>query len=161
MTEHETNVEGDCLNMSECGIYENGTSMVPLRPLMINSRKKAMKLTWISGYSDFECNLSIWRYERTNHFTRRLQGMSLYCTTGLAAGRGRVVSKRWRGGNCCSKTMVRLSNGCVQFCAVTFIGNNVMYAGSIDETLKEATLLTSALRTPNQQKRRACRLVEI
>jgi hypothetical protein len=36
-----------------------------------------------------------------------------------------------------------------------------MYAGSIDETLKEATLPTSALRTPNQQKRRACRLVEI
>jgi hypothetical protein len=55
MTEQETNVEGDCLNMSECVIYENGTSMVPLRPLMINSREKAMKLTWISGHSDFEC----------------------------------------------------------------------------------------------------------
>jgi hypothetical protein len=31
MTEQETNVEGDCLNMSECGIYENGTSIGPQR----------------------------------------------------------------------------------------------------------------------------------
>jgi len=31
MTEQDTNVQGDCLNMSECGIYENGTSIVALR----------------------------------------------------------------------------------------------------------------------------------
>src|ERR1700733_10740980 len=118
MTEQETNVQGDCLNMSECGIYENGTSMVPLRPLMINSRKRPMKLTWIPGCSDFECisdqsqpNLSIGRCEGPIISQRMLQGMSPYLRTGLAAA---LLVSGGGGGNCCSRTMVRLSNGCVR-----------------------------------------------
>jgi hypothetical protein len=81
MAEQDANIQGDCLNMSECGIYENGASMVPLRTLMINCRKKAMKLTWISGYSVLGCisdqsqpNLSIGRYERTNHSAKNVAG---------------------------------------------------------------------------------------
>jgi hypothetical protein len=30
MIEQEMNIKGDCSNMSECGIYENGALMVPL-----------------------------------------------------------------------------------------------------------------------------------
>jgi hypothetical protein len=123
MTEQDTNVQGDCLNMSECGIYENGTSIVPLRPLMINSKEKAMGLTWISGYSDLECisdqsrtNLSIERYERTSHSTKKRCSVCLRIS-GQAWRLGEGPALLVSGGGeeiCLSKAMVRLSNGCVR-----------------------------------------------
>jgi len=45
MTEQEMNIKGDCLNTSECGIYENGAFNRAFGPLMINPTQKAMKLT--------------------------------------------------------------------------------------------------------------------
>ena len=81
--------------------------------------------------------------------------MSPYLRTSLAAGGGRIVSKRWRGRKIADLRQRFVCSMAVcnklKVCVVIFIGSNAIYAGGIDESLEEAALPYLSGKTLNQQ----------